>query len=73
MRSVFERVADGDNLDEVPLSDYEPYQLAAYMLRCYPGDPTGALKIYSDNHEIGDILYRTTLSLLEGFKSVKRN
>ncbi len=73
MRSVFERVASDDALDGIQLSDYEPYQLAAYMLERYPGDPTGALKIYKDNHEIGFILYSTTLSLLEGFKSVKRN
>lgn len=73
MRSVFERVASDDDLKDVQISDYEPYQLAAYMLEYYPGDPTGALKIYHDNHEIGFILYRTTLSLLEGFESVKRN
>lgn len=73
MPNVFERLASYDDLEGVPLADYEPYQLASHMLKNYPGDPGGALRVYYDNHEVGFILYNTTLTLLEGMDSVKRN
>lgn len=73
MRSVFERVAAEDVVEGIPVADYKPYQLAAYMLQHYAGDPVGALKIYYDDHDIGFVLYSTTKSLLEGFQSVERN
>ena len=73
MKSVFERACDISKLEGVPLADYKPYELVAYVRRAYPGDPKGALKILRDNIEIGDILYSVTLTLLEGLDSVKRN
>lgn len=73
MRDVFRRLAAYDNLDGVSLSDYEPYQLVAYVKSLYPGDPAGALKILKDNHEIGFLLYNISLLLLEGSQSVERN
>lgn len=73
MANIFERLCRGQDMTDVALSDYEPYQLAGYMLRYYPGDPIGALGIYKDNLEIGLVLYSITLTLLEGFKGDKRD
>lgn len=73
MESVFERVANGDNIDGIPLYQLQPYQLAAYVQRVYPGDSKGALRILRDNHEIGGVLYDITLALLEGVESAERN
>lgn len=73
MANIFERMCDGQDMTGVALSDYEPYQLAGYMLRHYPGDPIGALGIYRNNLEIGLVLYSITLTLLEGFKGDKRD
>ncbi len=75
MKSVFERLADVDfeSLKDKHLSDYEPYQLAAHMLKHYPGDPIGALKSSRSNYEIGTVLYEQTYDLLEGYLGAKRN
>lgn len=73
MKNVFERVAENDSLDGKRLADYKPYQLAAHMLKQYPGDPIGALKSAKVNYEIGSILYTQTFNLLEGYLSAKGN
>ena len=73
MSNVFERLAKDDDLTGVLLGDYEPRQLVAYVLKAYPGDPSGALKAMRDNHEIGSVNCNVALSLLEGYKGVKRN
>ena len=73
MNSVFERIANEDNMDGIPLYKYKPYQLAAYVQRLYPGDSKGALRVLRDNHEVGTVLYNVTLALLEGLESAERN
>lgn len=73
MQNVFERICAEEQTEGKALSDYEPYQLAAYMLRNYPGDPIGALKLYKDNLDVGVVLYSITRTLLEGSRRVKRD
>ena len=73
MRNIFQRSTNLSKLENVPLSDYKPYELAAYVTKAYPGDPIGALNMLSDNHEIGTVLYTTTKILVEGLQGVKRD
>lgn len=73
MKNIFQRCFDSDKLKDIPLSDYEPGELAAYVTKAYPGDSLGALKLLLDNHEIGSVLYNTTKVLVEGLQGVKRD
>lgn len=73
MGNVFQRACEGRDLDSKPVADYEPFEMAAYVTKLYPGDPIGALKIYRDNCEIGNVLYCVTKTLLEGLKVDKRD
>ena len=66
MKNVFERSIDLDSLKDKPLSDYNPSELVAYLLKAYPGDPKGALKMLIENNEVGYVLGSRTEILLEG-------
>lgn len=72
MKNVFQRHYDMSKLESVPLADYEPGELVAYLTNAYPGDPIGALNLLKDNNEIGSVLYNTTKLLVEGLQGVKR-
>lgn len=67
-KNVFERSYNVSDLKDKELSDYEPGELVAYLLKAYPGDPKGALKILRDNYEVGFVLGEETLILLEGLQ-----
>lgn len=73
MASVFERLASMEVSSDVPLCDYKPYQLAAYVLKAYPNASIEALTNMRDNLEIGNVLYNTTFALLEGYLNDKNN
>lgn len=73
MQNVFLRRFDKEAVKGLPLSDYKPEQLVAHLIQHYPGDPIGALQNMMDNYEVGYLLYNTTLTLLEGFRSDKRD
>lgn len=72
-KDIFRRMTENEDLSGVDLSDYKPYQLAAHVLKAYPGDPLGALKLLRDSYEIGFILYESTVALLEGSNYAKRD
>lgn len=72
-KNVYERVYNVEDLKDKPLSDYEPGELVAYLLKAYPGDPIGALKMLRDNYDVGFVLGESTLILLEGLQSAKSN
>lgn len=73
MRSVFERRVDITNMKDMPLSAYRPEQLCAYLLRAYPNDPIGALRLMREKLEIGSVLAQSTRLLLEGVVNDKRD
>lgn len=73
MKSVFERIVNLDEVRDIPLSEYSPKELCAFILRTYPNDPVGAIKLMRENLEVGDILGNQTQLLLEGYINVNRN
>lgn len=72
-RNIYERTYNVEDLKDKPLSDYEPGELVAYLLKAYPGDPRGALKMLRENYDVGFVLGESTLILLEGLQSAKSN
>lgn len=73
MKLIFERMTDLKQLEGVPLADYKPTELCAYILKKYPGNPIRALECMCENMEIGNVLGEQTRVLLEGVVDVERN
>ena len=67
MKSVFERIVNLDDVKDIPLAEYSPKELCAFILHTYPNDPVGAVKLMRENLEIGDVLGSQAQLLLEGF------
>lgn len=73
MENVFTRRINLDELDGVPLSEYTPQQLVAYLCKNYPANPIGALNSMRDNFEVGFVLASQTKPILEVLSSAERN
>ena len=73
MKSVFERVTKLEDIKDVPLMEYSPKELCAYIMSTYPHDPLGAIKVMRDNLIVGNVLGEQTQLLLEGYVNVNRN
>ena len=71
--NVFTRNVNVGDLKEKQLSDFDAHELVAYLLKAYPGDPRGALKMLRDNYDVGFVLGETTLVLLEGLQRDSSN
>ncbi len=66
--NVFTRNYNIQDLKDVPLADYTPQELVAFVTTKYPGDARGAIKAMRDNYEIGFILWSQTNTLLGGLE-----
>ena len=72
--NVFTRLADELEINESKdLCDYTSTELVAYVLNRYPQDPVGAVDRLLANLKIGSLLYKPTITILEGMGYVKRN
>ena len=72
--NVFTRLADELEINESKdLCDYTSTELVAYVLNRYPQDPVGAVDQLLANLKIGSLLYKPTITILEGMGYVKRN
>lgn len=52
----------------VPLADYKPEELTAFLLQKYPAAPIEKLDALKTNIEIGHVLYNQTKMLLRGLE-----
>lgn len=71
--NVYTRLIKESIFDEKkPLCDYTTNELVAYVLDRYPNDPVGAVDQMFGDLEIGSLLYRPTVIILEGMGYVKK-
>lgn len=63
--NLYERLDIGNKAD-VPLADYKPEELTAYLVQKYPVAPLEKLDALKSNIEIGSVLYYQTKMLLRG-------
>lgn len=70
MNNVFQRQVDIQTLKDVPVADYSPQELVAFLTTAYPYDPLGALDALREKYMIGTILADRTRLLLEGLVDV---
>lgn len=70
--NLYERLNISDKAN-VPLADYKPEELTAFLVQKYPVAPIEKLDALRTNVEIGQILYLQTKMLLRGLNYDKGN
>lgn len=63
--NLYERLDISDKAG-VPLADYKPEELTAFLVQKYPAAPLEKLDALKTNIEIGRVLYHQTKMLLRG-------
>ncbi len=63
--NLYERIDISDKAG-VPLADYKPEELTAFLVQKYPVAPFEKLDALRHNIEIGQVLYYQTIMLLRG-------
>lgn len=63
--NLYERLDISDKAG-VPLADYKPEELTAFLVQKYPVAPLEKLDALKTNIEIGRVLYHSTKMLLRG-------
>lgn len=70
--NLYERIDISDKVG-VPLADYKPEELVAFLVQKYPVAPMEKLDALKTNIEIGSVLYYQTNMLLRGLNYDKGN
>lgn len=70
--NLYERIDISDKAG-VPLADYKPEELTAFLIQKYPAAPMEKLDALKTNIEIGSVLYYQTMMLLRGLNYDKGN
>lgn len=70
--NLYERI-DVSSKAGIPLADYKPEELTAFLIQKYPTAPMEKLDALKTNIEIGSVLYNKTKMLLRGLNYDKGN
>lgn len=70
--NLYERLDIGNKVG-VPLADFKPEELTAFLVQKYPKAPFEKLDALKANIEIGSVLYNQTKMLLRGLNYDKGN